>query len=113
MPLQLTKVHVSERIPDSHNASRIIRTNHYIRLGDGNNPPLYIQNGQVFSEGGPLVEESELPDWFWLAAQRCSADALAAVNFRVPDERWVGQKLSPSEEDPLLAGENPVARRRR
>jgi hypothetical protein len=113
VPLQLSRVHVTEKIQGTHNETRVVRTNHYIRLADGNHPPLYIQGGQVFSEGGPLVAEEELPDWFWLAAQKCSPDALAAVGFRVPDERWVGQKLAPSEEDPLLVGSDPTDKGRR
>jgi len=96
MPLTL-RTHVTEKVPGSSNESRVIRTHHYIRVVSSGHPPLYIQDGQVFSEGGPLVDE--IPDWFWAEACKCTDDALRAVKFEIPlDKVQAVQNLSTTSE---------------
>lgn len=86
MPLTLTKVHVTERIPGS-DVSRLVRTNHYVMLKSENEPPLFIQGGQIFSEGGPLVDE--IPEWFWIEASKLTPLAIKSCGLEVPPEKIV------------------------
>jgi hypothetical protein len=111
MPLQLSKVHLTEKISGTYNESRVIRTNHYIRVVAGNGPPLYIQGGEVFSEGGPLMEEKDIPDWFWVEVCKLSDSALKAVGYEMPLEKYnaVQNLLITSEPSPPVA----AGRRRR
>jgi hypothetical protein len=86
VPLTLTKVHVTEKIPNS-DQTRITRTNHYVRLYADSGPPCYIQNGAVYSEGGPLIDEQDYPDWFWREVNKLSEAALQSVHFTIPADR--------------------------
>lgn len=96
MPLSL-RVHVTEKVPGSSNESRIVRTHHYIRVAANGSPPLYVQGGQIFSEGGPLVDE--VPDWFWVEICKCSDAALRAAGFEIPlDKVHAVQNLSNASE---------------
>lgn len=88
MPLTLTKVHVTEKVPNS-DQTRVTRTNHYVRLYADNGPPVYLQNGVVFSEGGPVVEPEDYPDWFWGEVSKLSEEALATVHFEIPDDKRI------------------------
>ena len=86
MPLTLTRVHVTEKVPGS-DQTRITRTNHYIRLYADSGPPCYIQNGHVYSEGGPLIEPEDYPEWFWPEVNKLSEPAKAAVEFTIPEDK--------------------------
>jgi len=83
MPLTLTKVHVSEKIPGGEGQSRVVRTNHYIRVCAEGSTPLYIQNGAVYSEGGAYCDN--IPDWFWIEVNKLTAHALDSVNYQIPE----------------------------
>ena len=41
----------------------ISRTNPYVRLCRGEGPPVFIQGGSFYYEGGQEVKEGEFPDW--------------------------------------------------
>jgi hypothetical protein len=88
MPLTLTKVHVAEKVPGSE-ATRITRTNHYVRVCADNGPPCYIQNGTVYGEGGPAIELDQYPEWFWVEVSKLSPHALEAVGFEIPEDKVV------------------------
>jgi hypothetical protein len=55
------RVHHHEKKPGSME-SRLVRVTPYVRITRDSHPPLYVQGGRVFSEGGPEVET--LPAWF-------------------------------------------------
>lgn len=80
--LDLT-VHHYTRIPGTMDV-RLVKTTPYVRLSAGNEPPLFVQGGLVFSAGGPLVEE--LPPWFWEEARRLSAETRQACGLTLPEE---------------------------
>ena len=84
MPLTL-RTHVTERVPGTLEQSRVVRTAHYVRIAAEGNPPLYIQGGAVYSEGGGLVDE--IPDWFWPEVNRLTPAALATVQYEVPNDK--------------------------
>lgn len=60
MPLSL-KVHWFEKIPGQQQ-TRLARVTPYARITREGHPPIYVQAGGVFSEGGKPLEQ--LPGWF-------------------------------------------------
>jgi hypothetical protein len=88
MPLTLTKVHVTEKVPNT-DQSRVTRVNHYVRLYADNGPPCYLQNGEVYSEGGPLIDPPDYPTWLWGEINKLSPQALESVHFTIPEDRVV------------------------
>jgi len=61
MPLDLKAVQLYEKVPGT-DQTRLVKTNPYVRLGRKDHPPIYVQGGQVYGEGGGPIEP--LPDWF-------------------------------------------------
>lgn len=76
---------MTEKIPGTLEQSRVVRTHHYVRIAAEGNPPLYIQNGTVFAEGGGLVDE--IPDWFWPEVNKLTPAALHIVGYEVPQDK--------------------------
>lgn len=35
----------------------------YVRLAKGQDPPVFVQGGKFFCEGGPELKKGELPPW--------------------------------------------------
>jgi hypothetical protein len=62
MALDLRGVHVYERVPDGSGHSRLKKTNHYVRITREGHPPIIIQGGKVYGEGGQDIDP--LPAWF-------------------------------------------------
>lgn len=54
------RVHDYARIPGTHDM-RLVKTTPYVRLARQGSPPIYVQGGRVYSEGGPEV--STVPAW--------------------------------------------------
>jgi hypothetical protein len=79
---------VTEKVPGSE-ATRITRTNHYVRVYADEGPPCYIQNGEVYSEGGPVIEPGDYPQWFWTEVSKLSPHALDAVGFTIPEDKVI------------------------
>jgi hypothetical protein len=49
-----------------------------VRLrGSADDPPLFVQGGQIYSEGGQLITEP--PGWFWDELAKVSPDVLLEV----------------------------------
>ena len=68
MGFTLTKVHDYQVVKGTGEV-RLMKENIYVRLKEGlDNPPLFVQNGIVYGEGGDQI--SEVPSWFWVQAQR-------------------------------------------
>ncbi len=64
------------------------RVNPYIRLSEGHTPPIFAQAGRFFYEGGQVIEEAELPEWF--------TTQWASVNPEVKEE--AGFEAKPKQE---------------
>lgn len=90
MPLELKGVHQYEKVPNSQEA-RLVKVNPYLRLTHQGHPPVYVQGGAIYAEGGGPV--SPVPDWF--------DEEMRRVNPKVRDE--VGWKPLPGD-PPLLSG---------
>lgn len=67
MGLELSKVHDYQKVPGSMEV-RLVKTRPYVRLCREGGPPLYVQEGRIYSEGGP--EMDPVPAWFWEEAGR-------------------------------------------
>jgi hypothetical protein len=52
-----------------------------------NEPPIFIQGGQLFSEGGPLVDD--VPEWFWVEARKLTPEAKKVCGLEIPMEKLV------------------------
>jgi hypothetical protein len=63
----------------------VVKETHYMRLkGEGAEFPLYLQNGQVWSENEGPIPLQDWPEWLLPEIERCSSAALAAVGWARP-----------------------------
>jgi len=59
-----------------------VRVTPYIRLCQGDGPPIFLQNGAYFHEGGEPMEEENRPDWLDDLQRKCSPEQLKAAGFK-------------------------------
>ena len=57
------------------------RTNPYVRLVEGQNPPIFAQAGQFFYEDGSVIAEADLPGWFKPLWERVGPEVREEVGF--------------------------------
>jgi len=79
MPLDLKAVHLYEKVPGT-DQTRLVKTNPYVRLGRKDHPPIYVQGGQVYGEGGGPIEP--IPDWFGPEMERLSPKVRDEIGWR-------------------------------
>jgi hypothetical protein len=79
MGLDLNAVHLYEKIPGT-DQTRLVRMNPYVRIGRKDHPPIYVQAGQVYGEGGQPVDP--LPDWFGEEMSRLSPKVRNEIGWR-------------------------------
>lgn len=53
----------------------LTRQRPYVRVFAESGPPVFIQGGQFYTEGGQEIPEAELPDWVWDEIGRMSETA--------------------------------------
>lgn len=80
--LQLRGVHVYKKIPGK-NAFQLSEIHPAMRIGSGENH-LYIQNGEVFAEGGDRIPPDQYPGWFLDELGKVSPKALQETGFSLP-----------------------------
>lgn len=74
MGLELDRIQTFERVKGTMQVV-LKKTNPAMRLRAGRaNPPVYIQGGIVYGEGGDVIEN--LPPWFWTELKKASPGAL-------------------------------------
>jgi hypothetical protein len=57
------KVHDYKRRRDGNQAV-LVRVQPYVRLKNGEeSPPIFVQSGKFWAEGGDEIDEDDLPDW--------------------------------------------------
>jgi hypothetical protein len=61
-----------------------IRVTPYIRLCEGDGPPVFLQNGGFFYEGGEEVPKGKVPDFVFDLMKKCDPEALKACGFKAP-----------------------------
>ena len=83
MPLTLDHVHRYTRVPGTLEM-RLVETVPYVRLRSGEAPPLFIQAGVVYDEGGTVVEP--WPEWVVAAMEKLSPVVRAEVGLVLPGQ---------------------------
>ena len=78
MPLSLKTHHYSSK---GRGVMTIDKITPYIRLCQGDGPPMFIQEGKVYCEGGSAVPENQLPKWFEEELAKADPKALKEVKF--------------------------------
>lgn len=74
------RVHEMEKAQGTNQAI-LVRINPYIRITNGNNAPLFIQKGCVFSAGGQQEDMDKVPGWFWDELEGITEKALTECGF--------------------------------
>lgn len=91
--LKLHRVHEYSVDPATSRV-RITRENHYIRLREGDNPPVFLTHGQAVYESGDVVRE--LPEWVRTAIAAIQPAQLQAVGFSYEN---LAETVKPRESD--------------
>jgi hypothetical protein len=60
----------------------LTRVQPYIRIHEGTDPPMFLQAGNVYSEGGGLVHEQNWPAWLPGMIERLSPGAKEETGFQ-------------------------------
>jgi hypothetical protein len=89
MGLTLTSVHETAKDPNT-GMDRIVAENPYLRIKQGEYPPLYIQRGQAYDESGNTFKP--LPDWAKEEIAKASPEALAKVGWKQQASVETGSK---------------------
>lgn len=85
MSLDLRRVHDYEKGPGNTVVMKRINPAVRIRWSAGE-PPIFIQNGEFYAEGGQRVPRKDLPEGFWKEAARLSQEAKRECGLVLPDE---------------------------
>lgn len=91
--LNLTKVHNYVKVPGSMDV-RLVSTDHYVRLRDGERPPVFVQRGTVFPEEGAAFAFEDIPSWFWKQAKLVSKEMRKTTGLKKLLKRRKLEKLA-------------------
>lgn len=97
--LNLDKVHefAIVNIPGGGTQQRLVRTSPYVRLKAGEGPPVFIQGGVLFFEGGDVVKPDQLPGWFDAQLRTLNKHTLAEVGWAgLPWEQQTSDETPPA-----------------
>lgn len=56
--------------PKDGSGQKMVRINPYVCLSYRGSFSVYIQGGVFYGAGGDPIDEDDLPDWFWEAAEK-------------------------------------------
>lgn len=84
MALELSKVHEHKR-EEGTNRMLLIRLNPYARFVSAGHPPVLVQGGRFYSDGGDLYEKGKEPDWVFSELKNMSLTALKDVGLTLDD----------------------------
>lgn len=111
--LELNKVQEYERVPGHPSQARMVGYRPYWRVvhrtkteeRDENNriiwnddPPVIVQDGHYYGQGGDPMRYSEVPDWFWAEARKLPADRRKVYGIVLPEEKGGRPKKSKEPE---------------
>ena len=83
MPLNLAKVHETEKIPGT-TEFRLLKVHPTASLKRGDEPTLWIQDGGIYYESGEPVLNP--PDWFWEDCRKMTPQRRLELGLRLPEE---------------------------
>lgn len=105
MALNLNKV---QEFRNREDGARVqVGNDPYIRLCKLEQPPLIIQHGHVYSEGGDFMPKDSLPPWFWEEAKKISPEGLAKVKYAIPVKHRDEVPKPAEPEVAIIASDNP------
>lgn len=81
--LTLNKVHEYRKQPGNPVAV-LVHSNPYVRLNHEGGPPVFVQKGQFFSEGGQVLTEETLPPWFKTELEKINQAVRVEVGLEAP-----------------------------
>lgn len=79
---------------DGRSTLRLIKQNHYIRVKTGDTPPVFLQHGRIYSEGGQLIDPLSLAPDLVADIKRIQDKSLETVEFhpsKVKTSNWPQQ----------------------
>jgi len=97
MGLNLRKAHVYEKV-GKRQEMQLVAENHIVRIRCSEGGPLFVQSGQVYSEGGDVIKP--IPAWFWPEYEKVSPEMRKIVGLALPSD--VTAKAGPLTEKPAL-----------
>lgn len=74
MPFTIEKVHVYKRQEETGRMI-LVESNPYTRFVQGGDPPVCIQRGSFYSDGGDRIQLPDVPQWVWYAVGKMTEDA--------------------------------------
>jgi hypothetical protein len=102
MPLNLAQVHQLEKVPGTE-TFRLVKVHPTVGLGRQGEPPIWVQDGKVYYEGGEEVHNP--PEWFWEEVRKMDPERRRYLGLRLPGE----VALRP---EPMEAKTQPIRRKR-
>lgn len=105
MPFSLTRIKVFDTVMNPRTGAReerLVEEHPTIRLF-ANGQSLWIQDGQVWSEGGQAVPDP--PEWFWEQLALVDPSTLAATGWTGPSMPQESQRDGKSKTCPVCAVE--------
>lgn len=83
--LRLNQVHKYVRVPGTQEM-RLMKVSPVVRICKGTDPPLFIQEGKVYAEGGDEIPKEKLPGWFHDQVKLMTVQARSEIGYRLPDD---------------------------
>lgn len=96
MALMLNKVHDYQKVPGKRHDVRLVGEHHYVRLGGNGLPPIFIQDGHCYSEGGEELALDKLSEPFWVEARKITPEMRRTVGLVLPEERQKPEPVVPA-----------------
>ena len=75
-----------KRVPGTRNM-RVVSRKPYIRLSAHGGPPIFLQAGKTWGEGGILIKATERPEWFQEELQKVPQTQLEQVDWNIPGRK--------------------------
>ena len=97
MGLTLSEVHVLQRSPGSNQVVKI-SSNPYMRLVQQGEPPVCIQRGKFYSDGGVLMQLKNVPGWVRSGVSKLNANALKRIGLPPEGVDYTDPAVIPDEE---------------
>jgi hypothetical protein len=101
MPLQLQGVHKYKR-EEGTNRMVLVEKHPYVRLVKKGEPPVIVQDGHFYADGGPEYTKESLPSWVIPELRNRTDEGLRNIGLRPEDYRKVkkpGKKEAPKIEE--------------
>lgn len=93
------------RVMPGTNQARLLSMKPYINVKAGNGPPIFIQGGKLWAEGGEEIKNP--PEWFWDEIKKIDPERLKAIGFSLPEPEQPEPKPRPKTDYPTAGDTLP------